>query len=183
MVAFGRDVLGKGVVVCKDTPNFIANRFIAIIGSYVAEYALEHGYSVAEVDAITGPAIGHPKTATFRLTDLVGLDVMMHVNNNLYPAIPDDPYREVLRGPKATALNAALAERGWIGNKAGQGFYKQVRVNGERQFHTLDPQTLTYSQSGEGAFRLHRRRAQDRGSGSAAACAAAARRSRGAVRA
>jgi len=152
MVAFGRDVLGKGVVVCKDTPNFIANRFIAIIGSYVAEYALENGYSVAEVDAITGPTVGHPKTATFRLTDLVGLDVMMHVNNNLYPAIAGDPYREVLKGPRSTALNAALAERGWIGNKAGQGFYKQVRVNGERQFHTLDPETLEYANPGKVRF-------------------------------
>lgn len=144
MVQFGGETLGKGVVVCKDTPNFIANRFIAIVGSYVTEYALEHGYTVAEVDAITGPLVGHPKTATFRLTDLVGLDVMMHVNSNLYPAIPHDPYREILKGPKSNALNNKLAANKWLGNKSGQGFYKQVRVNGKREFHTIDPETLEY---------------------------------------
>jgi 3-hydroxyacyl-CoA dehydrogenase len=83
MVEFGRDVLGKGVVVCKDTPNFIGNRFFATTTSYGLEYAFSKGYSVAEIDAITGPLIGRPKTATFRLLDLVGLDVMGHVNSNL----------------------------------------------------------------------------------------------------
>ncbi len=145
MVQFGSETLGKGVVVCKDTPNFIANRFIAIVGSYLAEYTLENGYTIAEVDAITGPLVGHPKTATFRLTDLVGLDVMMHVNKNLYPAIPQDKYRDVLNAPQSTALNEKLAEKGWLGNKSGQGFYKQVRVNGNREFHTIDPETLEYS--------------------------------------
>ena len=144
MVSFGRDVLGKGVVVCKDTPNFIANRFIAIVGSYLSEYALENGFTVAEVDAITGPVVGHPKTATFRLTDLVGLDVMMHVNSNLYPAIEHDPYRDILVAPKTVALNKQMAENGWLGNKSGQGFYKQVRVGGQRQFHTLNLETLEY---------------------------------------
>ena len=144
MVQFGGETLGKGVVVCKDTPNFIANRFIAIVGSYLAEYALENGYSIAEVDTITGPLVGHPKTATFRLTDLVGLDVMMHVNKNLYPAIPHDPYRDILKGSKSTALNEKMAVNKWLGNKTGQGFYKKVMVNGKREFHTIDPETLEY---------------------------------------
>jgi 3-hydroxyacyl-CoA dehydrogenase len=144
MVKFGSEVLGKGVVVCKDTPNFIANRFIAIVGSFVSEYALEHGYTVAEVDTLTGPLVGHPKTASFRLTDLVGLDVMMHVNSNLYPAVPHDNYREILKAPKTNALNAQMAERKWLGNKTGQGFYKQVTVGGQREFHTLNPETLEY---------------------------------------
>lgn len=147
MIRFGSELLGKGVVVCKDTPNFIANRFIAIVGSYISEYALENGYSVAEVDAITGPLVGHPKTATYRLTDLVGLDVMMHVNSNLYPAIPHDSYREILKAPKTNALHARMAERGWLGNKSGQGFYKQVTVNGQREFHTLNPETMDYFQA------------------------------------
>ncbi|MCP4420923.1 MAG: 3-hydroxyacyl-CoA dehydrogenase/enoyl-CoA hydratase family protein, partial [Chloroflexi bacterium] len=145
MVRFGGETLGKGVVVCKDTPNFIANRFIAIIGSYLSEYALVNGYTIAEVDAITGPLVGHPKTATFRLTDLVGLDVMMHVNRNLYPAIAHDPYREILKGAKTNALNDKLAANKWLGNKSGQGFYKQVRVDGKREFHTIDPETLEYA--------------------------------------
>ena len=145
MTGFGRDVLGKGVVLCKDTPNFIANRFIAVVGAYLVEYAMENGYTVAEVDNLTGPLVGHPKTATFRLTDLVGLDVMMHVNENLYPAIDQDPYRRWLVAPKQQALNEGLAERGWIGNKAGQGFYKKVMVDGERQFHTIDLETFEYA--------------------------------------
>jgi 3-hydroxyacyl-CoA dehydrogenase len=144
MAQFGRDVLGKGVVICKDTPNFIANRFIAIAGSYVQEYAFEHGYTVAEIDAITGPLIGHPKTATFRLMDLVGIDVMLHVNSNLYPAIPDDEYREVLKGEKSAAVYDHFQENKWFGNKSGQGFYKQVRGESGREFHTLNPETFEY---------------------------------------
>lgn len=144
MVTFGRDVLGKGVVVCRDTPNFIANRFISVTGSYAIEYALEHGYSVAEIDAITGPLIGRPKTATFRLNDLVGLDVMAHVNRNLYPAIPDDQYREVLRGPLTTRVVDDMLQNRWLGNKTDQGFYKKVVVNGKRDFWTLNPKTMEY---------------------------------------
>lgn len=144
MVAFGRNVLGKGVVVCKDTPNFIGNRFFSVAGSYAMEYALKNGYTVSEIDAITGPTIGRPKTATFRLMDLVGIDVMHHVNTGLYEAIPHDDYREVLRGDHAAPLVDKLVEKGWLGNKSGQGFYKQARVNGERQFWTLNPETMEY---------------------------------------
>lgn len=145
MVAFGRDVLGKGVVVAKDTPNFIANRFFAIAGAYGLEYALEHGYSVEEVDNLTGPLIGRPKTATFRLLDLVGLDVMAHVNENLYEAIEHDPYREVLHGERVSALISQMLDKGWFGNKTDQGFYRKTMVNGERQFWTLDPDTMDYT--------------------------------------
>lgn len=144
MVQFGRDVLGKGVVVCKDTPNFIANRFIAIAGSYSMEYALQNGYTVEEIDAITGPLVGRPKTATFRLTDLVGLDVMVHVNKNLYPLIPHDPYREVLKGEKSAAVYETMLQKGWLGNKSGQGFYRKTTVDGERQFWALNTETMEY---------------------------------------
>lgn len=144
MVAFGRNVLGKGVVIAKDTPNFIANRFIAIAGSYAVEYALEHGYTIEEVDAITGPLIGRPKTGTFRLTDLVGLDVMVHVNKNLYPAIPEDEYRDSLVGDRSTALYEQMMANKWLGNKSGQGFYKQMNVDGRREFWVLNPTTLEY---------------------------------------
>lgn len=144
MVAFGRDVLGKGVVVAKDTPNFIANRFFAIAGAFGIEYALEHGYTIEEVDNLTGPLIGRPKTATYRLLDLVGLDVMANVNENLYEATAHDPYRETLRGEHAPALIKGMMDRGWLGNKSRQGFYKQEFVDGQRQFWTLDPETLEY---------------------------------------
>lgn len=144
MVRFGRDVLGKGVVVCKDTPNFIGNRFFTIAASYGIEYAFQNDYTIAEIDAITGPLIGRPKTATFRLMDLVGLDIMGHVNRNLYDAIPDDPYREILRPVKTASVMETMIENGWLGNKAGQGFYKKTYVDGSREFWTIDPDTLEY---------------------------------------
>jgi len=144
MKEFGTRVLGKGVVICKDTPNFIANRMISIAGSYGMNYALENGYTVEEVDAITGPPIGRPKTATFRLNDLVGIDVLAHVSRNLYDAIPHDSYREVLRNEKATALVGTMLEKGWLGNKTDQGFYKKTFVEGERQFWILNPETMEY---------------------------------------
>lgn len=145
MQEFGTRVLGKGVVICKDTPNFIANRMLAIAGAYGLNYALDQGYTIEEVDVITGPAIGRPKTATFRLNDLVGIDVMAHVSRNLYGAIPHDPHRGVLEHEKVTALIGAMVEKGWLGNKAGQGFYRKTFVAGERQFWILDPETMDYA--------------------------------------
>lgn len=144
MKEFGTRVLGKGVVICKDTPNFIANRLLSIAGAYGFNYALDEGYMVEEVDVITGPALGRPKTATFRLNDLVGIDVLGHVTRNLYAAIPHDPYREVLKHEKAGALTAAMIEKGWLGNKAGQGFYKKTFVDGKREFWVLNAETMAY---------------------------------------
>src|SRR6266446_926195 len=87
--------LGKGVVVAKDRPNFIANR-IGTYGALVTLHTMvEDGYSIEEVDKMTGPAMGHPKSATFRTFDLVGLDVLAHVAKNLYEAVPEDPERDV----------------------------------------------------------------------------------------
>jgi 3-hydroxyacyl-CoA dehydrogenase len=148
LIAFLRrlceDRLGKGVVLCKDTPNFIANRILSIGGSIGLNHALAEGYSVEEVDALTGPAIGRPKTATFRLNDLVGIDVLAHVSENLYPAIPDDPYRSVLVDPRATALVKGMTERGWLGNKTDVGFYKKVEGEGGREFWALDLASLEH---------------------------------------
>lgn len=144
MKTFGSETLGKGVVVCKDTPNFIGNRFFAVASSYGLESALAEGYTIPEVDAITGPTIGRPKTATFRLLDLVGLDVMAHVNNNLYDAVPHDAYREALRPERTSALMQGMLDRKWLGNKVKQGFYKEERVGGKREFWALNPQTMAY---------------------------------------
>jgi 3-hydroxyacyl-CoA dehydrogenase len=145
MVDFGTRVLGKGVVICKDRPNFIGNRFMSMIGSQTMNYALDHGFTVEETDALTGPLIGRPKTATFRLNDLVGFDIAVHVAENLYPAIPDDPAREVLVHPKAQALTQQILAKQWLGNKSGQGFYKQVKgADGEKAFWSLNLETMDY---------------------------------------
>lgn len=152
MQEFAETRLGKGVVICKDTPNFIANRFFSIVGTHAINYALDHGYSVEEVDALTGELIGYPKTATFRLLDLVGVDVMGHVGANLYPALEADPWREVLRHPKTQAMVEGLVERGWLGNKSGQGFYRRVEAEGGKQFWHLDPDSFEYRPPGTPQF-------------------------------
>jgi 3-hydroxyacyl-CoA dehydrogenase len=145
MMSYGSNVLGKGTVLCKDTPNFIGNRFMSISGSQAMNYALDHGYTVEEVDAITGPLIGRPKTATFNLNDLVGYDIAVGVARNLYPAIPDDPAREVLAHPRNQALSDELLKRNWIGRKSGQGFYLMKKgAGGEKEFWALNLETLEY---------------------------------------
>ncbi|KAB8144046.1 3-hydroxyacyl-CoA dehydrogenase/enoyl-CoA hydratase family protein [Chloroflexia bacterium SDU3-3] len=139
--AFAEDVLGKGVVLANDRPNFIANRIGSYLGQVRLRYALERGYSVEEVDNLTGPLIGNPKTATFRLVDLVGLDVSAHVNENLHQAAPEDEEREVFATPD---LVHAMLERKLLGNKAGGGFYKQHRSERGKEFWPLNLQTLEY---------------------------------------
>lgn len=152
MVDFGTNVLGKGVVVCKDTPNFIANRFIAVAGNYAVKSALNMGLSVPEVDGITGPLIGRPSTGTFRLTDLVGLDVMVHVNSNLYPAITHDNYRELLVEPSVIGINDKMMTNQWLGNKTGQGFYRKTMVDGKREFWALNLETFEYEPDAKTRF-------------------------------
>jgi 3-hydroxyacyl-CoA dehydrogenase len=142
---FGEYRLGKGIVRAKDTPNFIGNRLAFGTGAFALDYILEHGYTVAETDAITGPVIGRPKTATFRLIDLVGVDVWDHVGRNLAPAIPHDEHAlRYLHSQRVNDLIAALVERGWLGNKSGQGFYKAVVQDGKKEFWSLNLQTLEY---------------------------------------
>ncbi len=144
MREFGTRTLGKGVVIAKDTPNFVANRFFSLFGSHVLNYALDNGYTVEEVDLLTGPLIGRTKAATFRLFDLVGFDIHAQVGDNLYTAIPHDPYREELKHDKSSALIEAMLERNWLGNKTGQGFYKRVDTEEGRQFWALDLETLEH---------------------------------------
>ncbi|MDX2163329.1 MAG: 3-hydroxyacyl-CoA dehydrogenase/enoyl-CoA hydratase family protein [bacterium] len=145
LVRYGTNVLGKGVVLCKDEPNFIGNRFMTMSGMQMVNYTLDHGFTVEEVDTITGPLIGRPKTATFRLNDLVGIDVAVGVARNLYPAIAHDPARTVLEHAGTTALFDKLLENKWLGNKSKQGFYKEVRTeSGERDYHALNLHTFAY---------------------------------------
>ena len=133
--------LGKGVVIAKDTPNFIANR----IGTYSMLNALRLmetlGMTVEEVDACTGPAVGWPKSATFRTADIVGLDVLVHVVKNIYETAPNDESRERYKVP---AIVEEMVKRGWLGDKTGQGFYKKVRGEGEKEILTLDIKTMEY---------------------------------------
>jgi 3-hydroxyacyl-CoA dehydrogenase len=143
---FGEKRLGKGIVLCKDTPNFIGNRVFFGMSTFAMNFILENGYTVDEVDSLTGPLIGHPKTATFRLADLVGLDVWEHVGRNLGPAIPHDKLgQQYLAAEKPKELMRAMLERKWLGNKTKIGFYKEVRgEDGKREFWSLDLKTLEH---------------------------------------
>ncbi|AFY78358.1 3-hydroxyacyl-CoA dehydrogenase [Pleurocapsa sp. PCC 7327] len=134
---FGRLHLGKGVVMAKDTPNFIANR----IGMYVTMQGIraltEEGYTIEEVDTLTGTIAGRPKSGTFRTIDLVGLDTLVYVAKHLYPAIPHDESREILRVPE---LLDKLVKAKALGTKTGQGFYKKQG----KEILSLNRETLTY---------------------------------------
>ena len=143
---FGEERLGKGIVLCKDTPNFIGNRLAFGTGAFGMDYILKNDYTVDEVDAITGPLIGNPKTATFRLIDLVGVDVWDHVGRNLAPAIPHDKLaQKYLKSEAPSKLIGTLLEKKWLGNKTRVGFYKEVKTeDGKKEFWPLDLKTLEH---------------------------------------
>jgi 3-hydroxyacyl-CoA dehydrogenase len=131
--------MGKGVVVCKDTPNFIANRIGSMWGASAYQYTMEDDLTIEEVDALTGSVIGLPNSASYRLLDIVGLDIWVHVAENLYGMVPHDPWRERLKPPPF--VDQMMANR-WLGEKTGQGFYK--RVGPEKEIQALDWKTLEY---------------------------------------
>lgn len=137
MKTFGEEKLGKGVVITKDTPNFIANR----IGTYGLQITLKElinkGFSVGEVDSITGPLIGRPKSATFRTLDVVGLDTFVHVANNVRESVSDPHEKEVFEVP---AFLKQMLENGWLGSKTGQGFF--LKKKGE--ILQLNPESMEY---------------------------------------
>jgi 3-hydroxyacyl-CoA dehydrogenase len=143
---FGELHLGKGVVICKDRPNFIANRLAYGTGSFALDYVMKNGYTVEEVDAVTGRLMGRPKTGTFRLLDLVGIDVWEHVGRNLIEAIPDDKYAmPYLLAEKPNALVRTMVENGWLGDKTKIGFYKMIRgEDGKKEFWPLDLEKLEH---------------------------------------
>ncbi|WP_121663337.1 3-hydroxyacyl-CoA dehydrogenase/enoyl-CoA hydratase family protein [Metabacillus litoralis] len=138
MKTFGEDVLGKGVVVAKDTPNFIANR----IGTYgllvTVQEMLKGGYSVGEVDSITGPIIGRPKSATFRTLDVVGLDTFAHVAKNVHEQV-DGQEKAVFELP---GFLEKMLDNKWLGSKSGQGFYKKEG----KTILELNPETFEYEE-------------------------------------
>jgi len=141
--AFFTTALGKGVVHAKDTPNFIGNR-IGVFSMLCTMYHTQQfklGFDV--VDALTGPAIGHPKSATYRTSDVVGLDTMGHVIKTMDDALPDDPWHEYFKAP---AVVQALIAKGALGQKAGAGFFRKVG----KDILVLDPAKADYvAQTGQ----------------------------------
>jgi 3-hydroxyacyl-CoA dehydrogenase len=139
---FGERVLGKGIVYGKDTTNFIANR----IGTYgmmrTIELMATHDCSIEEVDKIFGPAMGRAKSAVFRTADIVGLDTFIHVTQNCYDSLPNDPSRATFKAPK---FLETMVEKKMLGDKTGMGFYKKNKgVEGEKEILVLDLKTMEY---------------------------------------
>ncbi|MFN5056034.1 MAG: 3-hydroxyacyl-CoA dehydrogenase/enoyl-CoA hydratase family protein [Bacteroidota bacterium] len=143
LMEYGDLFLGKTTVLCKDTPGFIANR-IGIYGIMSLLQTMEKiGLSIDEVDALTGPIIGRPKSATFRTADVVGIDTMVHVANGLFENCPQDEAREVFNIPHWLK---EINDRKWLGDKTGQGFFKKTKnASGEKEILTLDLKTMEYA--------------------------------------
>jgi 3-hydroxyacyl-CoA dehydrogenase len=133
--------MGKGVVRAKDTPNFIANRIGTFSMLTSLSLMVRFGMSIEEVDACTGPAIGWPKSATFRTADIVGLDVLANVVRNIYENTPLDESRDIYRIPR---LVEEMIGRGWLGEKSGRGFYQRVKKGAGTDILALDAATMEY---------------------------------------
>jgi 3-hydroxyacyl-CoA dehydrogenase len=147
---YGEKFLGKTSVVAKDTPAFIGNR-IGIFGiQSLFHQVKELGLTIEEVDKLTGPVIGRPKSATFRTVDVVGLDTLVHVANGIYDNCPDDEAHELFKLPDF--INTMM-ENKWLGSKTGQGFYKKtVSAEGKKEILSLDLDTLEYRQKKRAKF-------------------------------
>ncbi|MEP1096753.1 MAG: 3-hydroxyacyl-CoA dehydrogenase/enoyl-CoA hydratase family protein [Cyclobacteriaceae bacterium] len=146
---YGDLFLGKETVLCKDTPAFIANRigvYAMMSGMHVID---KIGLTVNEVDKLTGPVIGHAKSATFRTSDLVGLDTMVNVSNNLHAALAHDESRDVFKLPK---IVKELSDKKWLGDKTGQGFYKKTKKDGKTEILELNLKTLEYEAKTKAKF-------------------------------
>jgi len=139
--SFGRELLGKGIVYAKDTPNFIANRIGAHSLMATIHQMLESGLTPEDVDQITGVAMGHPKSATFRTSDVVGLDTLAHVVDNCHQVLTDDEDREVFALPQYIRT---MIENGLLGSKTKAGFYRKTPAG----IATLDPSTGEYRERG-----------------------------------
>jgi 3-hydroxyacyl-CoA dehydrogenase len=137
----GERILGKGVVYAKDTPNFIANRIGLFSMALTIRTMLEDGYRIEEVDQITGPVMGRPKSATFRTADLVGLDVIASIAKNLYESLPGGREREYF---VVSPFIQQMMKNQWLGQKTGQGFYKRVKQEGKEEILVMDYQKIDY---------------------------------------
>ncbi|MBL7888741.1 MAG: enoyl-CoA hydratase/isomerase family protein [Bacteroidia bacterium] len=150
LMKYGELYLGKTMVLCKDTPAFIANR-IGVFGIMSLFHMVEKmGLTVDEVDKLTGPVLGRPKSATFRTCDVVGLDTLVHVANGLAAGVPNDEAKEYFKLPSYVAK---MVENKWLGSKTEQGFFKKVKgANGKSEIHSLDLKTLEYKPSVKAKF-------------------------------
>jgi 3-hydroxyacyl-CoA dehydrogenase len=140
MAKLGEKILGKGVVFAKDTPNFIGNRIGAFSSAVTIRTMLEDGYRIEEVDQITGPAMGRPKLATFKLADLVGLDVVALVGKNLLENLPEKEREYFAPAP----FIQQMIKNQWLGQKTKQGFYKKVKQEGKEETLVFDYEKLDY---------------------------------------
>jgi len=144
MAAFGENILGKGIVYAKDTPNFIANRIITFTMQYIMHEMTKDGLTPEEIDALTGPAVGHASSATFRTADLVGLDTLHKVVGNVRNGCPEDERLAIMSGP---GWFDKMVEKGLFGNKSGSGFYKKTKdkdIPDGASAISIDPATLEY---------------------------------------
>jgi 3-hydroxyacyl-CoA dehydrogenase len=150
LMHYGDLYLGKTSVLCKDTPAFIGNR-VGVWGLLkVIDSMQKYDLNVDEIDKLTGPVIGRPKSATFRTSDLVGLDTLVKVANNLYAGLPHDEGREMF---KLSEVVTKMEKNNWLGDKTGQGFYKKVKTpDGKSDIHTLDLKTLEYKPKAKAKF-------------------------------
>jgi 3-hydroxyacyl-CoA dehydrogenase len=140
--AFADHHLGKGVVIAKDTPNFIGNHLALAGVVHLLSLVASGAYTIEEIDAMTGPVIGRPKSATFRTLDLAGVDILVHVIRNLQERLPDERARTRFVLPPFVER---MLSKGLLGEKSGQGFYRRVkRGDGESEILTLDHETLEY---------------------------------------
>ncbi len=149
LMDYGSRFLGKTTVLCKDTPAFIANR-VGVFGFMAVFKTMQSlGLTIDEVDSLTGPVMGRPKSATFRTGDVIGLDTLVHVAKNLPPNVPNDEAKEIFELPDF--VETMIANK-WLGDKTGQGFYKKTKVPGDMpgaapvtQILTLNPETMEYA--------------------------------------
>ncbi|MFT6245425.1 MAG: 3-hydroxyacyl-CoA dehydrogenase [Crocinitomicaceae bacterium] len=150
LMDYGQKFLGKKTVFCKDTPAFIANR-VGVYSIMSLFHAVEEmGLTVEEVDKLSGPILGRPKSATFRTCDVVGLDTLVHVANGLKDNCPDDEEKELFKLPDYISK---MVDKGWLGSKTNQGFYKKIKdENGKSQILTLDLNTLEYREKASVKF-------------------------------
>ena len=146
---YGARYLGKKTVLCKDTPAFIANRVGVYSIMSLFHVVKEMGLTVEEVDKLTGPVLGRPKSATFRTCDVVGLDTLVHVANGLYENCPDDEEREIFKLPDYIK---EMVDKNWLGSKTGQGFYKKIKKDGKSEILTLDLDKMDYREQEKASF-------------------------------